>query len=1180
MKLHLFHLSTWHYALTIENQGIWSSLPGVTHLCTLLQRDAVITQQGSVDVPSFTFGTVNTERSIALIVSRLSVVYHEKALSKYIADLSLNASDIATMLLTNSSDYERIALDSYEQAKVKRYRYAGPVLKNEYSTIILHNIIHAKKSLLYLLNKRLLPDSLSNDIFKIMQGPVASKIRDKLRNDFQGMTPILIRLSNYFSIMESLLISHELYSARLTDKDASFVIRTKNPYFSIIHIPRGLNQIAIPDSAQIMAAFQGLSSYEQNRAIMESGCTLSIQILSNDTADTLNQQYPHTMGYLMQHYFFLPTLVPLLLPFYNINRVFPVLTRPHLSSIHSQSSGLADAITFSGETATCLQPLSLKASAYIELTKQHSFHNPSSKSIWLSVEMCQPLSRVGYAYAPYVILSTAFSTHTLHQDDCKIILDKIKTIEEQQALYFCQGRLATELSSSGIVLSDIYILQHAVLNPTNKNISLNNTGVYSLADAVVPIHSRPSVDSFDDLTSIGYLGMNEPTDILFPFSNRASALEQQLSVVHAIYEDLYITITAGLPAHCTSGFNTFYSLSCEDSWRAYRLDCFRYWQGAAPCIDSDAIKSLGNYEVLLENNVELCSPPAKNLPDRPAQLSKKDLKQYISAQSVPLSLCSLMKQPTVVDKKWALQQQVILYTPGMEKRFALSTGQIHLSVRLCYPNLNICILKIETARVLTCGQFIVALVLVEDINLSLSDYLKYLSNSVVFTHTPPAPNLPSTSVYHCLFTFSLDGAFVGIQPLLLGGLSRYYKSDDTDAFSICTLGTSTKQIAESASKAATAPFDSTFPVYTGPLAASLHSRVLSDVSNISISISSNVYLCLRSLHLVLHLDVLTGEKSLIGFEQSLVHPYSTRFVTSSGAPLPIFMDMRLQPILLPASASSIVGELLSDYTDTEIVDILQKNHYIEDIKRLSTATYALEESDEIRSPGYCTDTSEGEVDGKRRGLHRDILADSNVRLSLPLNADGRQFLGPRLFKPNKLSITHHSKKYNVSLIFDDSIMYFPHYPIAISRFHFKDINLIAVIGQGKNTNYWGVAFTECTVRGSRSLVRQMVVDLGVPYICEFNPVLNATVPRVPQSSTGRISTASISCTGDSLIFAVPTKSLMPGESGQRIPATRLVEIGFYTELRQIVEIAGTHRIHTPFRIVNHQMRPVEGCLGT
>ncbi|EFO65708.1 Hypothetical protein GLP15_3147 [Giardia lamblia P15] len=815
---------------------------------------------------------------------------------------------------------------------------------------------------------------------------------------------------------------------------------------------------------------------------------------------------------------------------------------------------------------------------YIELTKRHDLCSPSDKSVWLTLEVSQPLSRVGYTHAPYVILSTAFSTHTLHSDDCKVILDKVKTFEEQQALYFCQGRLATEVSSSGVILSDIGMLKHAVLSPSTKLVGSADTGAYSLADAVLPISSQSPVDGS---ASAGYFRSEESSEILSPFSNKASVLEQQLAVIHAVYEDLYLAITAGPPAHPTSDSNVFYCLSCEDSWRAYRLDCFRYWQGTAPCIDSGAAKTLDNYRVLLETDTELCSyRPARILSDKPVQSSKKYLKHYTSAQVNPLPLCSLMKRPTLIDKRWALQQQVILYIPGMEKRFALSTGQIYFSVKLYYPQLNLYIIRIETARILTCGQFIAVLVLVEDMNLSLRDYLNYLSESIVFTHAPPASTLPLTSVYHCLFTFSLDGAFIGIQPLLLGGLGRYHRPDDADAFTIRTLGISTKPQTKPTSKVATAPFCTTFPVYTGPLVASLYTRILSDVASLAASVSSSIYICLRNLHLVLHLDVLTGEKMLMGFAQSLVHPYSTRFVTSSNASLPTFMDIKFQPILLPASASSLVGELLSDYTDTEVVDILQKDHAIDTKQAASIATYALEESDEIRTPGYCTDTSEGEIDNKKKGSLTNFQTNLSVRLSLLLSDDGKQLLGPRLFKPNRLSVTHYSKEYGVSLIFDDTIMYFPHYPVAISRFHLKDIYLIAVVGQGRNKNYWGVTFTECTFGGSCSLVRQMVVDLGVPYICESYPVLNVTTSQAPPSSTGKISTASISCTGDSLIFTVPTKSLIPGNSGQMVPATRLVEIGFYMELRQVAEIAGVHRTHTPFRIVNHQIRPVEGCLGT
>lgn len=1172
MKLHLFHLSTWHYVLTIEHQGVWSSLPGITYACTLLQKDAVITQQGSVDVPAFTIGTIHFERSVALVVSRLSVVYYEKALSMYIRDLDLNASDIATLFLADNSDYERVALDIYNQTKLKYYRYAGPVLQNEYSTIAVQNIVHARRSLSYLLNKKLLPETLRNEILEIMKNSSATEIRDKLKSSFREVTQVLIRLSNYFSIIVPLFINHEPYSNHLLDKDTPFVLRTENPYYSILHIPRGINQIARPDPTQIMSVFHKLSRSKQNQLIMESGCTLSIQILSDRTGDTLNQQYPQLISYPIQHHFFLPTLVPLLLPYYNINRVFSILTNPHISCTYFESSDCADSTTSYGNGMACLSPLLLKPSEYIEVRKQKNLYKSDVKSVWLSVEVYQPLARVGYEYMPYLILSTAFSTHTLHHDDCKVIFDRVKIFEEQQVLYFCQGRLATEVSSSGTVLGDISMLKHTVLSPCNRNINPSTIEVYSLADAVVPDCSQPSVD---ESLSIGYVDINKPMEILSPFSSRANALEQQLSVIHAVYEDIFIAITAGIPAHPANNCNAFYSLSCEDSWRAYRLECFRYWEGSAPCRDDAAANSLNNYEALLETNADLCSPPpAKSLCWKPVQLSKKDLKQYIFTQINPLPLCNLMKQPTFVDKKWALQQQVILYTLGMEKRFSLSTGQIHLSIRLNYPALNIRIIRIEAATVPACGQFIVALVLVEDMNLSLNDYLKYLSNSIVFIHTPAATNLPSTSVYHCLFTFSLDGAFVGLQPLSLGGINRYYKPDDDDALFIRTLGISTKKPMELTSKVATAPFDSSFPVYTGPLTGSLHSRILSDVSNISSSISSHVYLCLRNLHLVLHLNVLTGEKVLIGFKQSLIQPYVTRFVVSPGACLPIFMDMKLQSILIPESSSSIVGELLSDYTDTEVADIFQKNNEIEDIKKLSIATYALEESDEIRTPGYCTDTSEGEFDNKKIGLHADLQGEANVRLSLSLNGDSKKFLGPCLFKPNKLSITHYSNKYNVSLIFDDAIVYFPHYPVAISRFHFKEIHLIAVIGQGKNTNYWGIVFTECTFRGSCVLVRQMVVDLGVPYICESNPVFNTDVSQTPHSSTGKISTATISCTGDSLIFAVPTKALMPGKSGQRIPATRLVEIGFYTEIRQIAEIAGVYRTHTPFKIANHQMRPV------
>lgn len=1148
------------------------------HLCTVLQRDTVITQQGLVGAPAFTFATVYTERSVALVVSRLSVVYYDKALSKYISDLDITALDILALMLTSNDDYERVALESYKQIKLKRYRYAGPVLQNEYSTIVLHNIIHAQKSISYLLNRQLLPVSLATDIFKILKSVEASRIRDRLKSDFQTTSQILLRLASYFSDMELLLISHEPYSSRLSDKDASFIIRTTNPYFSIVHVPRGLAQIATPTPAQLTSLLNAFSPSEQAKIVMESGCTLSVQILSNSTADALNQEYPHTLAYLMRHYFFLPTLVPLLLPFYNINRIFPVLTDPHLSYLYSQSPDSVDAAIFSNEPAICTSPLSLKPSIYIELAKRYDLRSPSDKSVWLTLEVSQPLSRIGYMYAPYVILSTAFSTHTLHPDDSKVIFDRVKTFEEQKTLYFCQGRLATEISSSGVVLSDIGMLKHAVLNPINKSMASSDMGAYSLADAVIPIFNQSPVDGS---ASAGYFSREEFSEVLSPFSNKVSALEQQLAVIHAVYEDLYLAITAGPPAHLTNDSNIFYCLSCEDSWRAYRLDCFKYWQGVAPCIDSGAAKALDSCRVLLETDTELCSyHPAKALSDKPVQLSKKDLRQYTATQVNPLPLCSLMKRPILIDKRWALQQQVILYVSGMEKRFVLSTGQIYFSIRLHYPQLNLYIIRIETARILTCGQFIAALVLIEDINLSLSDYLNYLSDSIVFTHVPPASTLPSTSVYHCLFTFSLDGAFIGIQPLLLGGLGRYYRSDDADAFTIRTLGIPTRCQTKPASKVATASFDSTFPVYTGPLVASLYTRILSDVASLAVSVSSGIYICLHNLHLVLHLDVLTGEKTLMGCMQSLVHPYSTRFVVSSSASLPIFMDMKLQSILLPASASSLVGELLSDYTDTEVVDILQKDHTIDTGPAASIATYALEESDEIRTPGYCTDTSEGEVDSKRKGSPTNPQTKLDMRFSLLLSDNGRQFLRPRLFKPNRLSITHYSKKHGVSLIFDDTIMHFPHYPVAISRFHLKDTHLIAVIGQGRNKNYWGVTFTECTFGGSCSLVRQMVVDLGVPYICESHPVLNTTTSQAPPSSTGKISTASISCTGDSLIFTVPTKSLMPGNSGQMIPATRLVEVGFYTELRQVAEIAGVYRTHTPFRIVNHQMRPVEGCLGT
>ena len=1176
MRLHLFHLSTWHYALTIEHQGVWDSIPGVFHFCTILQRDAIITQQGSVDVPAFTFGTVYTEQSIALVVSRISVVYYEKTLSKYITSLGLNASDLAILLLATNNDCEHVAISNYSSAKLKRYRYAGPVLQNEYSTTILHSIIHARQSLSYLLTNHLFPASLESDVLSILNGAEASNICNKLQNDFQATARIIMRLASYFSTMKLLIINHEPYSTRLSDNDTPFIIRTKNPYFSLIHIPRGLNQIAVPTSTQLMALLNALSPSEQNDVIMDSGCTLCIQILSSNVADTLNQQYPHTLVYFMRHYFFLPTIAPLLLPFYNINRIFPVLTKPHLSCLHREPSSSVATDIFSGTTMTCSPPLSLKPSVYIELAKRYDLCNLSTIPVWLTAETLQPLSRVGYTYAPYVILSSAFSVHTLHLDDCKFIVSRAKTLEEKQSLYFCQGRLATEISFSGAILSDIGILKHAVLTSNDKTIRSTNLEVCSLASAVVPICNQSSID---ESMIIGSVETDTISEVISPFSNKAHALEQQLAIIHAVYEDLYIAITAGPPAHSTNNSNTFYSLSCEDSWRAYQLNCFRYWQNTAPYIDTEAASSLNSYEAIMKSDIGFCSYSlVKTLPNKSVQPSKRDIKLYLSTQPSPLPLCSLMKRPTVVDKRWTLQQQVILYTPGMEKRFALSTGQIYLYIRLHYPRLNLYVLRIETARILTCGQFVTVLVLVEDINLSVSDYLKALSDSIVFTRVPSTSSLPSTSVYHCLFTCSLDGAFIGIQPLLLGGLGRYHKPDDADASTIRTLCTYTKQRTDAVTKTATAPFDSTFPVYTGPLAVSIYSRILSDVSNIATSVSSSVYLCLRNLHLILQLDVLTGARTLIGFPYSLLHPYATKFVASSGIPLPIFMGIELQPILLPVSASSIVGELLSDHTDTEVVDNLQRSSDVENDQKLSVITYMLEESDDIRTPGYCTDTSEGEGDGDKRGTLADLRVDPRVRLSLPLGDDGRQFLGPRLFKPNRLSITHCSKKYGVSVILDDNIMHFLHYPVAISRFHFKDVHLIAVIGQGRNANYWGIAFTECTFKGSCSLVRQMVVDLGVPYTCESHPILNTVTSQTPSSSTGKISTATISCTGDSLIFSIPTKSLMPGESGQVIPATRLVEIGFYTELRQIVEVAGTHRTHTPFRVVNHQMRPVEGSL--
>ncbi|EFO65707.1 Hypothetical protein GLP15_3146 [Giardia lamblia P15] len=308
MRLHLVYLSTWHYVLTVEHQGVWDSLPGTIHFCTVLQRDTVITQQGSVAAPAFTFATIYTERSIALVVSRLSVIYYDKAFSKYINDLNLTASDIIALMLTSNDDYERIALESYKQVKLKQYRYAGPVLQNEYSTIILHNIIHAKKSLSYLLDKQLLPVSLTTDIFRILKSAETSRIRDRLKSDFQTTSQILMRLSSYFSKLELLLVNHEPYSARLSDKDASFIIRTTNPYFSVVHIPRGLTQIATPTGAQLTSLLNTLSPSEQAKLVMESGCTLCVQILSNSTADALSQEYPHTLAYLMRHHFFFQRL--------------------------------------------------------------------------------------------------------------------------------------------------------------------------------------------------------------------------------------------------------------------------------------------------------------------------------------------------------------------------------------------------------------------------------------------------------------------------------------------------------------------------------------------------------------------------------------------------------------------------------------------------------------------------------------------------------------------------------------------------------------------------------------------------------------------------------------------------------------------------------------------------------
>ncbi|TNJ26524.1 hypothetical protein GMRT_10485 [Giardia muris] len=728
----------------------------------------------------------------------------------------------------------------------------------------------------------------------------------------------------------------------------------------------------------------------------------------------------------------------------------------------------------------------------------------SPKTIWTREHICQPLANVGYDHLSYLALACAYSELQSDMTGFPGL-----TANERLALALCRSHLCMHVSRVGIPLG--YLGDGLNEDRDDKRFDF-----------------RPyQATLLDYLVALSATIYSNTGDYLVALTSGPGLFESHGNLLSFSPDEKYVRF-------CLQGLDT------TSMW----LDLMRAeWRSYVSLVT----------EMIAEPNVTIDTRTSK---------SKLMAGSHSFRTGGPLTGKERNLKKTLQER-----QQLIVYDYFLAKRFTLTTGWLtNTLVRLGFN--TVFVLSIEGAVITADKEHVALLVLVEDIGLPLTRYVADLRERIhlqVKTNPAiPSKLWPQTSVYHCLLGCTLAGRVCCYQPLLLTGLRRCYSISTTGAIS--SIGPESTRV-YSALETSVA-FGKACPIYTGPLIVGSYSHLLSSVSCLASANETSVLLCLRSLHVLLIIDLESGEKQLIGPPIAFNKPFSGRSVATNLPPCALFEGLKQIPVVpgVEHSSGMLVG-YASDYSDTdEMRDSFRNAGSDQEWLERQKSIVMCEDSDEVVIPGF-TDPSDTDAVSVRQVITSDTeTRETTVHIACQKGRDWKQ---ARTFRSHPLMESRSIEEMNIRVSSGNGLQAWVYTPLAVQLLSFRGLIVLAAIGLSPSLAAVGYIYIwHCAVN---ELTIQAIIDLGVVPLdasCLGSRTIEAT-----ESDDGRCNSSSIASTHDSFIFSVPCL-IKDNTNAIHIPGIRLVEVGVYGEIRQAFETRGSYRCLTPNLGVKRRLQPL------
>lgn len=728
----------------------------------------------------------------------------------------------------------------------------------------------------------------------------------------------------------------------------------------------------------------------------------------------------------------------------------------------------------------------------------------SPQTIWTRVHVCQPHANAGYEHLSYVALAGIYSELQSDMTEYPGL-----TANEKLALRLCRGYLCMHVSRSGIPIG--YLGDGPDDDREDKKLDF-----------------RPyRVTILDYLTALSAGIYSSTGDYLVALTAGPSIFESQENPLSFSPDEKYIQF-------CLQG------LKPTSMW----LELTRTERRSYVSLITEMTKS---------PNVTIDTRAFKS--------------KLMTGSTTFRTGGSLTGKERNLRRLLYEHQQLIIYDYFLAKRFSLTTSWLtNALMRLGFN--TVFVLSIEGAVITADKEHVAILVLVEDIGLTLTRYISDLRERM-HLQVKADPNIPSkfwprTTVYHSLLGCTLAGRICCYQPLLLTGLRRCYSISATGTISsVSPDGPKTYSTLETS-----VTFGKACPIYTGPLIVGSYSHLLSSVSHLASVDGTTVLLCLRSLHILLLIDLESGEKQVIGPPIALNKPFSGRSVVTNLPPCPLFEGLKQIPVVpgVEHSSGMLVG-YISDFSDTdEMRESLRNPGSEQEWLERQRSIVVHEDSDELVTPGL-TDPSDTEAVSIRQVVTSDTeTKEVLVHIACQKGRDWRQ---ARTFRSHPLMESRSIEEMNIRVSSGHGLQAWVYNPLAVQLLTFRGLVVLAAIGLSPSLAAVGYIYTwHCAVN---ELTIQAIIDLGVTPIDTSR--FGSKVLEEIEAEDGRCASASIANTHDSFIFSIPCL-IKDVTNPIHIPGTRLVEIGVYGEIRQAFETRGSYRCLTPNLGVRRRLQPI------